>query len=89
MIVLLTNKFDISVDFVVRYLREHNEEFLRINTEDLLAQEVQVSLPDFSYVVANKEKTYNLAKNLHAVLFRRPGSRSSLPLRIVVHQKQP
>ena len=35
MILLITNKEDVTVDFVVRELRHANCEFYRLNTEDI------------------------------------------------------
>lgn len=35
MILIFSNKWDITVDFVVRRLKARRAEFVRINTEDL------------------------------------------------------
>ncbi len=73
MIILLTNKFDISVDFVVRLLRKRGAEFLRMNTEDLFDQNVKVTFPEFSMTIEDREKSSELVQDLRSVLFRRPG----------------
>lgn len=73
MILILSNKFDISVDYVVRVLRERKEKFLRINTEDLVERHVSVKFPRFSYDIQSKTGKHDLVKELKSVLFRRPG----------------
>lgn len=73
MIILLTNKFDISVDYVVKYLRKSNKSFLRVNSEDLINQEVQVTIPNFSIKIKNNSTNSELSQDISGVLFRRPG----------------
>ncbi len=73
MIVILSNKFDLSVDYVVRYLRKCKARFIRVNTEDLIYEQVETTFPKFSLCITNKGKQCDLSKNLHSVLFRRPG----------------
>jgi glutathione synthase/RimK-type ligase-like ATP-grasp enzyme len=73
MIILLTNKYDISVDYIVRLLRQRNESFLRINSEDLIEQPIEISLPNFSINAIRNGNTIELSKNLKSILFRRPG----------------
>lgn len=70
-ILLLSNKWDVSTDYIVENLRRRNHRFLRINTEDLAGSTSSASLPSFSYRI--KDKRINLAENLHSVLLRRPG----------------
>lgn len=72
-ILLLSNKWDISIDYVVKILHERNQPFLRLNTEDLVERNCTVSLPNFSFIIENFEKKYNLTEDLSSVLLRRPG----------------
>lgn len=72
MILLLSNKWDISLDFVVRELRQRKASFMRINTEDLPDIPVTVSFPDFSFRLLTLNTSSNLT-NLKSVLLRRPG----------------
>jgi glutathione synthase/RimK-type ligase-like ATP-grasp enzyme len=73
MIILLTNKFDVSVDYVVRFLRTQGKPFLRLNTEDLIEQEVEVDFPHFDFKLGKDSKEYSLKKEMKSVLYRRPG----------------
>ena len=73
MVLILSNKWDISVDFIVRELRKRGEKFVRINTEDLPYSDCSVSLPDFSFLLPHGEQVTELVGNLKSVLFRRPG----------------
>jgi glutathione synthase/RimK-type ligase-like ATP-grasp enzyme len=72
MIVLLTNKYDISTDYVVKVLHSRNMEFLRLNTEDLIDGEIEITLPIFSTRIQQGCKKLSFS-DVHAVLFRRPG----------------
>ena len=69
-ILLLSNKWDISIDYIVKILREKNHQYLRINTEDLINSTSSVSFPNFSYSISSKK--INLKKKLQSVLLRRP-----------------
>ena len=69
-VLLLSNKWDISIDYVVENLRKRGCDFLRINTEDLVNSTSTASFPPFSYWIKDKET--NLAESVHSVLLRRP-----------------
>ena len=73
MILILSNKYDISVDYVVRLLRENKKKFLRVNTEDLIDRSASVTFPRFSYKIKKKDIDYDLVRELGSVWFRRPG----------------
>lgn len=73
MILILSNKYDIAVDYVVRLLSRDKIEFLRINTEDLIYKKVSATFPRFSYKVTKKNVRYDLENQLQSVWFRRPG----------------
>ncbi len=73
MILLVSNKWDISLDFVVRELRRRNELFLRLNSEDLPYSALKVSFPDFAFVLPSRIGPQDLAGRLKSVLLRRPG----------------
>lgn len=45
MILILSNKWDITVDFVVRELKARHAEFVRINTEDLTQDGIVFRFP--------------------------------------------
>lgn len=69
-ILLLSNKWDISIDYVVERLRKRNCDYVRLNTEDLPHSMSTVHFPSFTYSTANKKR---LSEGLQSVLLRRPG----------------
>ncbi|VVE28535.1 hypothetical protein PIN31009_03497 [Pandoraea iniqua] len=73
MIVILSNKWDITVDFVVRELKARHAEFIRINTEELLRDGVTVRMPGPRLVVGKGAKTVDLSSRVTAIWCRRPG----------------
>lgn len=73
MILILSNKWDICVDYVVRLLRRKGEPFLRLNTEDLPGSSLTVKFPNFSYRIHSKTGFFDLTEKLRSVWFRRPG----------------
>ena len=72
-ILIISNKWDVSVDFIVKELRQRNKEFIRLNTEIFPKPNCHASFPDFSFVISDGYKKLELANNLKSVLFRRPG----------------
>jgi len=73
LILILSNKWDVSVDFIVRELRQRNEDFVRLNTEIFPQSNCTISLPDSSFTISDGNKISELVGNLKSVLFRRPG----------------
>jgi hypothetical protein len=73
MILILTNKWDITVDFVVKELRSRGHGFLRLNTEDLSAERATIALPDFHIWVSKQDELHDLTKDISVVWNRRPG----------------
>lgn len=73
MILILSNKWDVTVDFVVRELQARDHPFLRINTEDLHDYKVTTEIPDFSIHVENERTEIDVAGEVGAVWYRRPG----------------
>ena len=72
MIVIVSNKWDLTVDFVVLELRARNYPFARLNTEDLPKGAASVFLPDFEITVSRECTAINFA-DVRAVWARRPG----------------
>lgn len=73
MIIILTNKDDITVDFVVRELHKQNLEYYRLNTEDIPSSiELRFILDEDAFFLydKNKERMIDL-KKVEAVYFRR------------------
>lgn len=73
MILILSNKHDISVDYVIRLLSKANRSFIRLNTEDLVYGKASVILPGITYRVENKGIYHDVSKEIRSVWFRRPG----------------
>ncbi|WP_342619575.1 hypothetical protein [Rhodoferax sp. GW822-FHT02A01] len=73
MILILSNKWDITVDFVVRELKARRAKFLRINTEDLTKDGVVFRFPGPCLVIGKGAKTFDLSQGVTAIWCRRPG----------------
>lgn len=73
MILILTNKWDISCDFVVMELRRRGHAFLRVNTEDLASARATVSLPDFHIYLTRNHAPFDLSADVKVIWNRRPG----------------
>lgn len=72
MILILSNKFDIAVDYVIRLLRKRGIRFFRLNTEDLIYKNSLVTLPDFSFKIEKEGSKWELSR-IKSIWFRRPG----------------
>lgn len=72
MILILTNKWDLTADFVIRELRQRGHSYLRLNSEDLISEKAKISLSDLCIQITWRSQTYNLSK-IRAVWNRRPG----------------
>lgn len=73
MILLLSNKWDLSADFVVATLRSLGAEFLRVNTEDLASGRATIRLPRLGIVVSKAETNHCLSEEVNVIWNRRPG----------------
>jgi len=83
MILILTNKWDISVDFVIKQLQSAGVNYLRLNTEDLPNLSSTFNFPNFEFWVKKKEKEIDLSKTVKVIWNRRPG----LPFENVSNKK--
>lgn len=73
MILILSNKWDVTVDFVIKELQNQEYPYLRLNTEDLPDLSVTTEIPDFSVTVEKQGQQYDLTEDVGAVWYRRPG----------------
>lgn len=73
MILILSNKWDLTVDFVVKELQNRDHKFLRLNTEDLISEKATINLPDFQITVSKNNRSYDLLKDVNVIWNRRPG----------------
>lgn len=73
MILILSNKWDITVDFVVAELSARKCNFIRINSEDLPSGQATVVLPDLGILVSKRGKIYDLTHTVNVIWNRRPG----------------
>ena len=74
MILILSNKWDLTVDFVVTELKRRGHSFLRLNTEDFTRSQATISLPDLKIQISKQNKVYDLARDVHVIWNRRPGN---------------
>lgn len=73
MILIISNKWDVSVDFVVRELQNAAYPYLRINSEDLATEQATITLSEFHIFLSKHSKTYDLTKDIRVIWYRRPG----------------
>jgi glutathione synthase/RimK-type ligase-like ATP-grasp enzyme len=73
LILILTNRLDISADYVVRVLRQRNAQMMRLNTETMPFNPVSMQIPRSTVTVMSKDKRYELMSTLKSVWLRRPG----------------
>ena len=73
MILILSNKWDVSVDFVIKQLRSSGADYLRLNTEDLPRTFTTINIPELKFLLNKQNKTYDLAKSVNVIWNRRPG----------------
>lgn len=73
MILILSNKWDLTVDFVVTELQRRNHALIRLNAEDLPNGRATILLPELKILVSKQNKTYDLTKDVHVIWNRRPG----------------
>jgi glutathione synthase/RimK-type ligase-like ATP-grasp enzyme len=72
-ILILSNKWDLTVDFVVAELRRRGREFLRLNTEDLAVGRATISVPDLRIQATKRDVLHDLGSGTRVVWNRRPG----------------
>lgn len=73
MILILSNKWDLTVDFVVAELHARGGAFLRINTEDLTSGDATVTLPEFRILASKSRRSHDLTREVTVIWNRRPG----------------
>ena len=73
LVLLISNKWDLSADYVVRELRHRRASFVRLNTEDLPSSDCAIDLPDFKFLLRSGAGMCDLAESLNTVWYRRPG----------------
>lgn len=73
MILILANKWDLTVDLVVLELRRRNLPFVRLNTEDLPQWSAIARFPTEFIQLCSEDGTAFLASEVRAVWNRRPG----------------
>lgn len=74
LILVVTNKRDVSADFVIRELQRRGLPYRRINTEDLVEDGCSCELPSFTWEVDSVAKGRLLLSDVKVVWFRRPGN---------------
>lgn len=74
LILAITNKRDVSADFVIRELQRRGLPYRRINTEDLADDACSCELPSFDWTISNLAKGQLRLADVKVVWFRRPGN---------------
>lgn len=74
MILIITNKTDVTVDFIVQELKRQKCQYYRFNTEDIpLNVVVNFNINEQCYELLDKNKGLTISlKDISAVYFRRP-----------------
>jgi glutathione synthase/RimK-type ligase-like ATP-grasp enzyme len=73
MILILSNKWDLTVDFVVAELRRRRHAYFRLNTEDLSTGIATVRLPGFRILASKGDVVHDLTDVVSVIWNRRPG----------------
>lgn len=73
MILILSNKWDVTVDFVVAQLHSRGIKFMRINTEDLASGRATIRLPELRILVSKHGHVHDLTEAINVIWNRRPG----------------
>ena len=73
MILIVSNKWDITVDFVIAELAKRKHPFIRLNTEDIISNRVSIFLSDFRIMLSKNQQVYDLTRDVSVVWYRRPG----------------
>ncbi len=68
-ILFISNKEDISIDYLISKLKLKTKRFLRINSEDINKIDFNIN-PKGEFVIKTNSKTFNL-KNVKSVIFKR------------------
>jgi hypothetical protein len=76
MILLITNKDDVTTDFVVNRLNNIGAAYYRLNTEDLVSRiGVNLDIGENEYILTDYQKNQKLSLfSVKSVYYRRPGS---------------
>jgi glutathione synthase/RimK-type ligase-like ATP-grasp enzyme len=82
MILLVSNKWDLTIDFVVLELQKRKHAYFRLNTEDLTNYRVSANYPDFALSVKGETKGFDSRGDIRVIWNRRPGKPyDGIPLR--------
>lgn len=74
LILIITNKRDVSADFVIRELQRRGQTYRRINTEDLAEAACSCELPGFAWQIENEAKGHLQLEDVKVIWYRRPGN---------------
>ena len=74
MVLLITNKEDVTVDFIVQELKRRECQYYRLNTEDIPSiVEVRFEISKHNYVIYDHAKNVSInLKDITSVYYRRP-----------------
>lgn len=72
-VLLVSNKEDLSLDYVVAELTKRNICFFRLNSEDILSYKSTFALEQQSFVLRTTTSEIRLGAGLQSIVYRRPG----------------
>lgn len=72
MILILSNKFDITTDFVIKELQKKDYPYVRINTEDLHELKVSTSILNDEMLIETNDGVFDFVNDIGIVWNRRP-----------------
>ena len=73
MILVISNKWDVTVDFVILELQKRQHHYARLNTEDLPHRRATISLPSLSLTIGRDHDVLDIVRDAHVIWNRRPG----------------
>src|SRR6266478_9613012 len=73
MILVISNKWDVTVDFVILELQRRKHPYARLNAEDLTDRRATISLPNLSITIGSQREVIDFVHDVRVVWNRRPG----------------
>lgn len=73
MVLIISNKWDVTVDFVILELQKRKHPYARLNAEDLSQSRAAISVPILSLTIERDQKILDFLRDVRVVWNRRPG----------------
>lgn len=72
MILLISNKYDVAIDYLIKELKLLKKPFSRLNTEDFINFDCSIFL-DPSELIIKNNNIFLSSKSINSIYYRRPG----------------